>query len=132
MECIDDRRIVEGDHVVAEAEAIHHPWPEVLDQHIAECNKPQQQVGGLGLAGVEADVALADVLLDEVTGQAVDPRIGHARDVTVGWLDLDHLCTEIAQHACRVRSAEHSCEVEHADAGQGPLRSCGKGNCRDH
>src|SRR6185295_19153255 len=70
---------------------------------------------------VETDVAFTDVLLDEVGGQAIDPRIGHARDVDLGWLDLDHLGSEIAQRAGRMRSTEHSSEFEHADAGQRPL-----------
>ena len=83
--------------------------------------KLQQQVATLRLRQVDADASLARVLLREVTGDAVGPRVRRAGDVALGWFDLDDVGTEIAQHPGGVRAGQHSREIEHPYSVQRPL-----------
>ena len=65
----------------------------------------QQQLDRSGLCDVEADVSFPGVLLNEVGGEAIDPRIDRSRDVAFRRLDLDHIGSEVstasASHAVR-------------------------------
>ena len=112
---VDDPRVACRHRLVADAHPVGDARPEVLDHHVAVFGQREQQLLALGAAHVEADVALAHVLLHEVARQAVHARVGETGGVAVGRLDLDHLGTQVAQHAGAVRSAEHPGEVEHPD-----------------
>ena len=115
---VHDARVTRRYGLVAEAHSRSHAGAEVLDEHVALLGQGEQQLARLGLVHVEADVALAGVLLDEVAGEAVHPRVGEAGHVAIGRLDLDDLGAEVAEHPGAVRPTEHAGEIEHADTGQ--------------
>ena len=121
--CVDEARTASADRRVVEPHPTHDARPEVLDQHIATVGERQQQLACLGMRHVEADVALARVLLHEVARQAVDARVGEPGHVAVGRLDLDDLGPEVAQHPRAMGATEHAGEIEHAHAGEraGPV-----------
>ena len=106
------------DDVGAEAEPIHDAGPIVLDEHVGVFDQVEEYGRPCCAAEVDAQVAFACVLLDEVARQAVAARGGKPSEVT-GWrFDLDDVGTEVAQHARAVRTGQHACQVEHPDAGQ--------------
>ena len=100
---------------VVETEAGHHAGAVVLDDDVAALGELGRQRRPGGVGEIDADVALAGVLLDEVGGQAVDLRRGEAGQVAVGRLDLDDVGAEVAEHPRGVRTGQHPREVEHAD-----------------
>ena len=100
----------------AEPEALHHPGAVVLDDDVALGGEREGQLLALRRGQVDADVALAGVLLHEVRRQPVDTRAGVARQVTVRRLELDDLGAEVRQHPRAVRAGEDAREVEDADA----------------
>ena len=79
--CVHEARLAGAQRHMIESEAVHHAGAVVLDDDIAVLG----ELGGDGRPGggrqVDADVALAGVLLDEVGGQAVDLRRGEAGQV---------------------------------------------------
>ena len=102
----------------AEPEPLHHAGAVVLDEHVARAGQADRELHAPRRRQVDADVALAGVLLHEVRRQPVDAGAGVAREVTVGRLELDHVGAEVGQHPRAVRPGEDAREVEDADAGQ--------------
>ena len=98
----------------AEAVAIEHAGAEVLDQHVGALCEPQQERRAAGLLEVDAERALARVLLCVVPAEPVPDLAPPARDVALGRLHLDDVRAEVGQHAGRERTREHAREVEHA------------------
>ena len=105
-----------GRHLLgAEPEPLHHAGPVVLDEHVALPGQLDRQLDAAGRAEVDAHVALADVLLDEVRRQPVDARAGEAGQVTGRRLDLDHLGPEVRQHPRAVRTGQDAGQIEDTD-----------------
>ena len=100
----------------AEPEARHHARPVVLEDHVGLRCQLQDQLATFRATEVDADRALAHVLLGEIARQVVDLAADHAGHVTLGWFDLDDVGAEIAQHAADEGPCEHAGEIEHLDA----------------
>ena len=103
---------------MAETEAIHHAGAVVLDHDIAPLGELGRHGCPRGGGEVDADVALAGVLLDEVGGESVHLRGGEAGQIAGGRFDLDHLGPEVAEHPGGVRAGQHPGEVENANPRQ--------------
>ena len=58
---VDEPRVRLGESLVAETEAFHHPWHEVLDQHVRAERELQGLVAIARLGQVEGDRALVAV-----------------------------------------------------------------------
>ena len=86
----------------------HHPRPEVLEHHIGHAGERAHDRHRFGMREVEADVALAAVLLREVRRHRVLPRPREPGHVALGRLDLDHVRAEVDEHARAVRTGEHA------------------------
>ena len=86
-------------HLPADTEPLHHARPEVLDHGVAPAHQILEHGETFGLTNVEADVALSDVDEVEEGGHAlVVTRRDQPDDVAVGWLHLDDLGTQVAEH----------------------------------
>ena len=110
---------------VAEAHSVHHAWPEILDDDIAHADEFEEQPDTGRVAHIDADVALAGVLLDEVTGKAVDPWTRESGEIAERGFDLDHVGAHVAQHPRCVRAAEHTGQIEHPNSVERPGRPIG-------
>ncbi len=89
-------------------------------EHVAVLGEVEQDRRRARLGQVEADVALARVLLHEVGGEPVDARRCESRQITGGRLDLDHVGAEIGEHPGAMRTRQHAREVEDSD----PVERC--------
>jgi hypothetical protein len=111
---------VELDHVlVAEAEAREGARTKVLHDHVCRFAHSADDVAPLGEVEVNAEVALAGVLLRIVDRHRTDVRDAAAADIAGGRLDLGHVGPEIAQGLGATRAGQHACEVQHLDAWSG-------------
>jgi hypothetical protein len=81
-------------------------------------NQVEQEGRPGGTPEIDAHVAFAGVLLNEVARQTVATRRGEPREVACWWFDLDDVGSEVAQHARAVRAGQYACQVEHPDAGE--------------
>ena len=111
------------ERVPAEAEVVHDPRREVLEQHVGVVDEPEEQVAPLGAGEVEGDAAL--VVVRAVVQRAPlppavlrrRPRRRVAHEVGAGdRLDLDHVGAERAEHVGRGRSGPPRGAVDHAHA----------------
>ena len=99
--------------VGVETHAGHDAGPEVLEHDVGEPRERAHDRHGFGMTEVEADVALAAVLLREVRRHRVDARPREAREVTLGRFDLDDVGAEVDEHPSRMRAREDAGQVEH-------------------
>ena len=99
--------------------ALHHPWPEVLDDHIRGLGQAPQDLLSAGLAEVQRHRPL--VAGDDLPPQAVPVLVVAvgAGGVAAGVLDLDHVGAVVAQQHGGDRGGVHRAQVQHPDAGQG-------------
>ena len=107
------------------------PGPEVLDDDVGTVGEPLEEVDRGRVLEVERDVALADVLLGEVGGDRVPPGEREAGHVAFGRLDLDHVGTQVREHAPAVRPGQHPREVEDGDAVERAGTTDGRGHVRE-
>ena len=91
----------------------HDAGAEVLEHDVAEPRERAHDRHCFGLAEVEADVALAAVLLCEVRGHRVDARPREAGEITLGRFDFDDVGAEVDEHPSRMRAREDAGQVEH-------------------
>ncbi|MNN47079.1 hypothetical protein D3C81_1614840 [compost metagenome] len=94
MRGINDARVTLTHRCVAEAEFLHAPGFEVLDEHVGGVD--QLQHGVAPLRGVDVD---GDALFVAVEG-AKESGSGPQQTtctVTAGWLDLDDFGTEVTE-----------------------------------
>ena len=104
---------------VAQAEAVHHAGPEVLQHHVGDAHQVVGQFQGPRLLEVEGDGALAGVdLLKGRRGFAVH-GVRPPRDVqSRGRLDLDHIGAQRGQdHAGKGTRGVHG-KIGDANAGE--------------
>ena len=57
---------------------------------------------------VHTDITLAGILLMIVAGDIGNVGSPQAGDIAVRWLDLDHVSTEVTQHATGKRTCQNS------------------------
>ena len=122
---VDQTRVAGHEPVVVEPELGHHARRGSSRPGHRSGRRARGPARHLLRGQVDADVALAGVLLDEVRGQPVDLRRGEPGEVALRRLDLDHLGAEVAQRAGGVWPRQDPREVEDPDAVE---RSC---HCAD-
>ena len=126
---IDQRRILGGEHVVAESKLFHRAASVVLDQYVRLSHEPQQDRAPLGTLEIERESALVAVQHQERRRHAVDTRFAiAARVVAAGQLlDLDHVGTEVREQRAAGRARHDLRELEHAHARERPrMRRAGR------
>src|SRR6516164_6292930 len=94
---IDQTRISLREGLVVETEETQRARPKILDDDICRVAELQRQLIGSGHIEIDADIALAGILLRVVARHAVGRRKGKSGDVRTGRLDFDDLGTEILQ-----------------------------------
>ncbi len=81
---VDEAGVVGGERLVADPEAIHHAGPEVFENHVGRRGQAAQDRRAVGMGEVEAEAVLPAVLLGEVGGDRVHPRVGVTGEVALG------------------------------------------------
>jgi hypothetical protein len=119
---VDQARVALGQRLVVEPEEAQRAGAEILDDDVGRVAQAQREVERAGLVQVDADVALAGVLLGIVAGHALLRGEGEARDVGRGRLDLDHLGAEVQQGARAQPPGEHAGKIDDAHAAQWPAQ----------
>src|SRR5271155_3474438 len=109
---VDHRRIARRNRRITKAEGFEHPGTEVLDNDIGSVTKLQCEIAGLRDVQVDADVALASVLLGVIAADVATAGERQPGEVAAGWFDLDHLGAEIQQMFGAVRPREHPAEID--------------------
>ena len=94
----------------------HHPGTEVLDQHVSMLGKSLDQLWATLGSQVNADVALAHILLGVEARQPGPHLAPHPRHVALGRLHFDDVGTQVAEDPTSERSREHPAHVQHANA----------------
>ncbi len=117
---IDERLVLRGEHVVAEAQLVHRVAAEVLDEHVGGAHHPQQDRAAFGTLQIERDPALAAVHHQERRGNAVDTRLAVAARIVAArqLLDLDHVGAQVGEHDAARRPRHDLRELQHAHAGE--------------
>ena len=114
---VDDGRVHRLDGLITEAQPVHHPGTEVLQQHIGPSGELYHQVSALFGFHVDGDALLAAVEHHEVGALAIPVGTkGAAFVAATRHLDLDHLGTQVGQHRRAKRPRHHPREVQHTDA----------------
>ena len=114
-----DQRRVDGEKIlVSEAKAVERAGPEVLHHDVGLGHQVAHDVLGFDEVEVEADGALAAVLLGEVERHRSDVRLATSARVRCGGLDLDYRCAQVAQLLGAMGAGEHPGEVDDLDAVQ--------------
>ena len=76
---VHDTRVAGAHRLIAEAEAVEHAGPEVLEHHIARRREPQHDLAP-GVDGeIDRDAPLSAVLLGEVDRKPADTGLRRAR-----------------------------------------------------
>ncbi len=109
---VDESRVLGQQRVRPESHPLHHAGAVVLDEHVAVPGEVGGELRAARGRQVDADVALAGVLLHEVRRLPVDARRGEAGQVARRWLDLDDVGAEVGEHPRAVRPGQHAREVE--------------------
>jgi hypothetical protein len=115
-----DRRVhhpgVAGrDRLVVEPEGGQGPGPEVLHDHVGGVAERKRDVAGARRVEVDAQVALARVLLRVVPGDLAVAGERLPGQVAAGRLELDDLSPQVEQRLGAVRAREHPGEIDDAD-----------------
>ena len=100
----------------AHVETRHDPRAEVLRDDVGFGRQAFHQLLTVRLREVDADGALADVLLGEVAGDSPDAAPDVAGHVALGRFDLEHIRSEIGHDTSGERTGEYPGEVEDLDA----------------
>jgi len=92
--------------------------PEILDDDIRRVAQAQRQFAGAGHVEVDANIALAGILLRVIARHAGGRRKRQARHVGTRRLDLDDLGAKVQQCAGAKRASEHARKIDDANAGK--------------
>jgi len=121
----DDPRIPRAQHVVADAELVHHARTKAFDDDVGRLDEPQEEVAARVLLEVQAQALLAAVDdLVEKARVAVSSRPSCAHSRRAGVFDLDDLGAVVGEMLCRERPRQQTREVEDAQARAGVSVSC--------
>jgi hypothetical protein len=114
----DDRRLLLGQHVIAETEARGCAGREVLHHDIRLFqHESLEHLGRLGVLDVERQALLRAVGPDEMRGEAAHPGVVAAREVAgAGTLDLDDAGAEVGELACRERCRDRMLERDDGES----------------
>ncbi len=113
---VDDTGVRLPQHVVAEAEALHGPWDEVLGDDVGLLQEPHEYLLPLGGLEVDGDVLLVEVEGVECGAGALEEGSGaEAADGAPRWFDLDDLGAELCEHHGAVGAEPDVGEVEDPD-----------------
>src|SRR5207249_1623607 len=104
---------------IAHAQPVSHARAEVLDDDIGPGGQQLHELRAFGRRKVDADVALAHVLLVIVAGVAADDGAPGAGYIARRWLDLYDVGSQVGHHAGRERPGKHAGEVEHTQVAEG-------------
>jgi hypothetical protein len=128
---VDRRRVPLGDHVIAEAEAVHRPRLEVLADDVEAGDQRQEQLAALGSLEVDGHAALVEVVAQERGAHRAAVGVDHVRErpparlARPGVLDLDHVGAEAGQELGGVGQRLHLLGGQDAHAVEGPpVRGC--------
>src|ERR1700733_967918 len=102
-----------------EAEEAQRAGAKILDHDVRRIAESQREIIRAGNVQIDADIALAGVLLRIIAGHAVGRRKREARYIRAWRLDLDDLGTEVLQCPSAQRSREHAGEIDDADSTEG-------------
>ena len=128
---VDQSRIDGGERFIAEAQAIHHAGPIVLDQDVALGGEILDQRHAGIVLQIDDDALLAAVDAQEIVALVVAERREQPGFVAgARRLDLQHFRAEIGQRERSRWPRQHASEVENTNSLQrtGPARSNGLGH----
>ncbi len=118
---------------VAESQPVHHPGPEVLQEHVGPLDQPREQLPSLVGAQVGRHGLLVPVAREEVrglprpAGRIDERRTPPATVVTaVRGLDFDHPGAEVAEHHGGVRAGQGAGEVDDDEPGERAFGGVGR------
>ena len=113
---VDDARVHFAHHVVADAQTVHHPGPEVLDDDIRVPGQPQEDFLALGRLHVQGQALLVAVEGAEARAVVLGLLVPGAERVPLaGGLDLGHLRPQVGQQQRRVGTGDVVGDVEDLD-----------------
>ncbi len=113
---IDDARIERLDVLVTKPESRKRTGPKILDDDVGLAAEPADDLAGLGIVQIEAQVPFSRVLLHVIEPDAVDIGQADATEIARRRLDLGDVGAEIAQRFRAMRSSEHAREVDDAQS----------------
>ena len=120
----DQARIGLRQDVISQPQPAHDVGPVVLDQDVGLADQVQHQLPGAGCAQVDADVALAGVLLVEKAGYATLHPPPITGDVALRRLDLDHVGAQVREQAPGEGTGQDAGEIQHPQPGQRIVGKC--------
>src|SRR5210317_446251 len=94
---VDESRVPLGAHVGTDAEALHHPGAEPLDERIGLADEVEEGGDSIGMLQIEGDVATSAL-------EHVEPGVGRDPADGGGTVDADDVGPHIGKHHCRERS----------------------------
>jgi hypothetical protein len=117
---VDHAGVALGHLLVADAPALAHARPEVLEHDVGPAREVEEEGAAVGVVEVDGDVLLPGVLLRVVARDRPVAGDREAAEVAGRGLDLDHPGTQVGQRPPADRSGEHPGEVEHDHAVEQP------------
>src|SRR6266852_8273010 len=115
---VDQSRIAFGKGLVIETEETERSRPEIFHHDIGGIAELQRQLVGAGDIEIDADVALAGVLLGVIARHAVGRWKRKARNIRAWRLDIDDLGAEILQCPRAQRTCQHAGKVDDANSAE--------------
>src|ERR1700719_419064 len=107
---IDQPWVPRGEGLVVQPEEAERTGAKVLDDHVRRVTQAKRQLAGAGHVEVDADIALAGILLRVIARHPRCRGKRETRDIGPRRLDLDHLRAEIEQSA-GARIAPRPCGI---------------------
>ena len=96
------------------------PRPVVLDNHVGEICQRLRKRDARGQAQVDAKALFPDIVLHEVTANALLGYVHEVSGLVAGrGLDLDHLGSQVAEESGTERACQSPGEIEDSYAGEG-------------
>jgi hypothetical protein len=108
-------------YLPADAEPVHDPGREILQQHVAALDHPEQQRAAALMLQVQCDGALVGVQHRDRKGRALARRRPPAQRLALRRLDLDHVGPGLGHQQGRVGPLIDLAEIEDDDAGERPV-----------
>jgi hypothetical protein len=118
---VDEARIYPVQYLPADAETVHDPGREILQQDVAALDHAEQQRAAALMLQVQSDRALVGVQHRDRKGRALARRRPPTQRLALRRLDLDHVGPRLGHQQGRVRALIHLAEIEHGDAGERPV-----------
>ncbi len=120
---VDDARVAGAERLVADAQAVDHAHPGILDHRVDRLGEAKEGIAVLLGLEIEDDAALVAVDAGEVAPVVAPLRVVGsgsqvARHVPERWLHLDHVRAEIREQHGAEGPREGLGEVEDAQVGQ--------------